>query len=110
MPVPAIKVRPPAMRSASLEPMIEPGPGLHNVELPEPKLQTICLVRGLTSITRLLNWSVISKSPARLNRLEDDGRATECEGARETAKAAVGTSTNNPNARVPNIARRVVAT
>jgi len=49
--------------------MIEPGPGLQSDGLPEPKLQTICLL-AFTSIARLLNWSVIRMFPGRLNPVE----------------------------------------
>src|SRR5260370_26519735 len=47
--------------------MIAPGPGLHRVGLPEPKVQTIC-PSGATSMTRLLNWSEISTLPGALKR------------------------------------------
>jgi hypothetical protein len=63
LPVPAIRVSPPARRSASLGPIIDPGPGLHSDPFPEPKLHTTLLVSGSTSITRLLNWSVINRLP-----------------------------------------------
>ena len=67
LPVPAIRVKPPARRSASLGPMMAPGPGLQDDSFPEPKLQTIWFVAGSSSITRLLNWSVISMFPGVLN-------------------------------------------
>ena len=63
MPVPERSVIPFPTLSASFDPIIEFGPGLQRVELPEPKLQTIFFVSGFTSITRLLNWSVISTFP-----------------------------------------------
>src|SRR5712692_9989612 len=65
MPVPASKVRPPLNRSASLRPMIAPGPGLQRVGLPEPKVQTIC-PSGATSTARLLNWSEMRRLPGAL--------------------------------------------
>src|ERR1700686_2357456 len=67
VPVPTISVSPPASRSASFGAMTAPGPGLHRLALPDPKLQTTCFVSGFTSMTRLLNWSVIRRSPGWLN-------------------------------------------
>src|ERR1700692_2165765 len=65
-PVPASRVRPPDSRSASLRPMMVPGPGLQSIGSPDPKLQTIDLVTGFTSMARLLYWSVISRLPGGL--------------------------------------------
>src|SRR6267378_2388750 len=58
-----MSVSPPESRSASLDPMIAWGPGLHRSPLPEPKLQTTWFVAGFTSITLLLNWSVMRRLP-----------------------------------------------
>src|SRR5260370_33960626 len=65
-PVPTINVNPPDSRSASLRPMMAPGPGLHRVGSPEPKLQTIAFVVWFTSIARLLNCSLIKRLPGEL--------------------------------------------
>src|SRR5258708_11440619 len=70
MPDPASKVRPPLKRSASLRPMIAPGPGLQSVGLPEPKVHTIC-PSGATSTTRLLNWSEMNMLPGAVKRSEE---------------------------------------
>src|ERR1700694_1375531 len=51
-PVPASGVGPRATRSASLRPMMLPGPGLQSIGFPEPKLQTVDFVTGFTSIAR----------------------------------------------------------
>src|SRR5271155_719596 len=64
IPDPLMSVNPPANRSASLGPITEPGPGLHNDPFPEPKLQTIWSVNGSTSMTRSLYWSDMSRLPA----------------------------------------------
>ena len=58
-PVPAIRVRPPGIRWASLGATTVLGPA---TDEPVPKCQTMCPSRA-TSMTRLLNWSAISTLP-----------------------------------------------
>ena len=65
-PVPASRVRPSPSRSASLVPMIAPGPGLHSDGLPGPEAPDDRSVSGSTSIARLLYWSVIRRLPGAL--------------------------------------------
>src|SRR6516165_8231301 len=73
IPVPAIRVSPPARRSTSFVPMIAPGPGLQSVGSPEPKLQTMFFWRS-TSTTRGADLlpafdTEISEVPATTNPL-----------------------------------------